>query len=75
MIDQEARSERIAIRMESHITEAYAIALTDAELKPKPINVLQHRVEELAARQHQDKLDKKLKHMTPVVPYIERGEK
>jgi len=75
MIDQEARSERIEIKMDSHISEADAIAQTDAELKPKPINVLQHRVEELAARQHQDNLDKKMKHMTPVVPYIERGEK
>ena len=75
MIDHEARSERIAIRMDSHMPEAQAIAITDAELKPKPINVLQHRVEELAARQHQDKLDRKLKQMKPVVPYVERGEK
>jgi hypothetical protein len=75
MIDQEARSERIAIRMDSHMTESEAIRMTDAELKPKPINVLQHRVEELASRQHQDKLDRKLKHIAPVVPYVERGEK
>jgi len=70
-----SRSERIAIKMDSHISEPDAIAQTDAESKPKPINALMHRVEELATRQHQDKLDRKLKNMTPVVPYVERGEK
>ena len=35
MIDQEARSERIAIRMDSHLSESEAIRLTDAELKAK----------------------------------------
>jgi hypothetical protein len=75
MIDQESRSERIAIRMDSHMTEADAIALTDAELKPKPLNVLQDRVSALAARQHQDKIDKRIKMHRPEVPYIERGEK
>jgi len=37
MIDQEARSERIAIRMCSHISESDAISLTDAELKAKEL--------------------------------------
>jgi hypothetical protein len=70
-----AYNERIAIRMNSHMTEADAIALTDAELKPKPLNMLQDRVSELAERQHQDKLDKRMKMHKPEVPYIERGEK
>ena len=35
MVDQEARSERIALKMDSHISEADAIAQTDAELKAK----------------------------------------
>ena len=35
MIDQESRSEHIAIRVDSHMSESEAIRLTDAELKAK----------------------------------------
>ena len=61
MIDSYDRSERIAIKMDSHISESEAIRQTDAEFKPKPVNELKARVEALAQKQHQDKL----KHMKP----------
>jgi hypothetical protein len=71
MIDPYAREERIAIRMDSGMTEREAIRLTDAEIKPA--DLLKERIETLAVKQKHDKPAKQLR--PPVVPFVERGEK
>jgi hypothetical protein len=75
MTDADARSERIAIKMDSHISEADAIAQTDSELKPKPSDELRKRIAVMAEKQHQDKIDKRMRAHKPEVAYVERGEK
>ena len=61
MIDQEARSERIALKMDSHISEADAIAQTDAELKAKipPESIL--KLEALRQKMKADHAEKMTK--------------
>ena len=55
-----ARSERIAIRMDSHISESEAIRLTDAELKAKIPPESIAKLEALHERMRMDKAEKAL---------------
>jgi len=61
MIDQEARSERISIKMDSHITEADAIAQTDVELKSKELPDCVAKAELLRQKMRDDHAEKQLK--------------
>jgi hypothetical protein len=71
-MDNYDEQERIAIKQDSHISEREAIIQTKREMS-EPECVLKAKA--LAARQHQDKIDKRMKMHKPCVPYIERGEK
>lgn len=62
MIDQEARSERIAIKMDSHISEADAIAQTDAELKAKEPPESVAKLDALHQKVRHDHAEKSAKH-------------
>lgn len=61
MIDQEARSERIAIKMDSHISEADAIAQTVAELKSKMVPECVAKAELLRQKMRMDHAEKESK--------------
>lgn len=62
MIDQEARSERIALKIDSHISEDDAIRQTDAELKsaqlPESI-AMAEALRQKMKRDHAEKMAKK----------------
>jgi len=56
-----ARSERIALKMDSHISEADAIRQTDAELKAKELPESIARLKAHQERVKQDHAEKQLK--------------
>jgi hypothetical protein len=64
MIDQEARSERIALKMDSHISEADAIRQTDAEYKAKQSPECIARLKAHQERVKQDHAEKMAKRAT-----------
>lgn len=67
MINQESRSERIAIKMDSHISESEDIRQTDAEMKSKELPESIAKAKALQQKiklDHADKMAKKSNRFT-----------
>lgn len=64
MIDHEARAERIAIKMDSHINESEAIRQTDAEIKATQLPEAVTKAEALRQKMKLDHAEKMAKKST-----------